>query len=142
MKQRMSNEIWQQIKVAHAAGIGLREAARNMNVPEGTVLSRAKREGLTLQIARAKLIERPELARELAKPDAINAITPMQSVAITMQQRADRYVECIADVTDKVLPHLKKMEPDEILDGIDGIEKYDRMTRRNYGLGDGQQRGG
>ena len=42
-----------------------------MNIPAGTVLARSKREGWTQQIAQAKLIDRPELARELAKPDAI-----------------------------------------------------------------------
>ena len=38
----------------YAAGICLREIARKMNVPEGTVLARAKREGWTQQIAAAK----------------------------------------------------------------------------------------
>ena len=36
------------------------------------------------KIAQAKLIERPELARDLVRPDAIDAITPLQSAAITM----------------------------------------------------------
>ena len=48
---RVSKDTWQQIKAAYAAGIGLREIARNMNIPEGTVLARAKREGWTQQIA-------------------------------------------------------------------------------------------
>ena len=80
-KTRIPRELWGQIKTAYASGIGLRELARNMQVPAGTVLARAKREGWTQQIAAAKLIEHPHLAREIAKPDAINAITPMQSVA-------------------------------------------------------------
>jgi DNA-directed RNA polymerase specialized sigma24 family protein len=42
---RLPKDTWEQIKAAYAAGIGLREIARNMNVPEGTVLARAKREG-------------------------------------------------------------------------------------------------
>src|SRR4030095_1557826 len=74
--RRISKETWEQIKTAYAAGIGLRELARNMEIPAGTVLARAKREGWTQQIAAAKLIERPHLAREIAKPHAINAITP------------------------------------------------------------------
>jgi hypothetical protein len=40
-------------KTAYAAGIGLRELARNMEIPAGTVLARAKREGWTQQIAAA-----------------------------------------------------------------------------------------
>ena len=42
MRSYISKEVWQQIKAGYAAGIGLREIARKMNVPEGTVLARAK----------------------------------------------------------------------------------------------------
>lgn len=106
----------------------------NPGISEGTVLSRAKREGWTQQIARAKLIQRPELARELAKPDAINAITPLQSVAITMQQRGERYTERMAGVSERVLPHLETLPPSEPLDKARNVEQYDRWSRRNYGL--------
>jgi hypothetical protein len=41
----------------------------------------------------------------------------------------------MADVTDKVLPHLQAMPPEEILDRADQVERYDRLARRNYGLG-------
>ena len=37
----MTNETWAEIRTAHASGIGLREIARNMNIPAGKVLSRA-----------------------------------------------------------------------------------------------------
>jgi hypothetical protein len=66
----------------------------------------------------------------------------MHSAAVTMQQRAQRHVERIAGVTEKVLPHLEGMQPAAILDGMHEIEKYDRMARRNYGLSDNQQSGG
>ena len=70
-EKRIPRELWGQIKTAYASGIGSRELARNMEVPAGTGLARAKREGWTQQIAAAKSIERPHLAREIAKPDAI-----------------------------------------------------------------------
>jgi len=110
-RSRISADIWEQIKTTYAAGIGWREIARNMGIPAGTVLARAKREGWTQQIAAARLIERPELAKEIAKPDAINAITPMQSSAVCMRERAQRHVHRIAGVTEKVLPHLESMPP-------------------------------
>ena len=78
---RISRSTSAEIRTAYASGIGLREIARNMAIPAGTVLARSKRGGWTQQIAQAKLIERPELARDLAKSDAINAIAPMQSAA-------------------------------------------------------------
>src|SRR6476661_5475329 len=62
----ISASTWAEIRTAYASGIGLREIARNMGIPAGTVLARSKREGWTQQIAQAKLIERPELARDLA----------------------------------------------------------------------------
>jgi hypothetical protein len=142
MRRTITPEIWEAIKVAHAAGIGLREFARNKGIPEGTILSYAKRKGFTQEIATAKVAARPDLARDLAMPDAIDAITPLQSVATTMVERGQRHVERMADVTEKVLPHLESMQPGAILDGIHEVEKFDRMARRNYGLADGQGTGG
>jgi hypothetical protein len=40
----------------------------------------------------------------------------------------------MADVTDKVLPHLEAMPVEEILDRSDQVERYNRLARRNYGL--------
>jgi len=140
--RRISALTWAEIRTAYASGIGLREIARNMGIPAGTVLARSKREGWTQQIAQAKLIERPELARELAKSDAINAITPMQSAAITMQERGQRYTERMAGVSEKLLPHLESMQPGAILDSARDIEQLDRVARRNYGLDNQPQIGG
>jgi uncharacterized protein YjcR len=67
---RLSKNTLAQIKAGYAAGIGLRKIARKMNVPEGTVLARAKREGWTQQI---------EAAKYAAALTQSNAITPMQS---------------------------------------------------------------
>ena len=44
MRRAISSETWQQIKTANARGIGLREIARNMGIPEGTVLAHSKRD--------------------------------------------------------------------------------------------------
>jgi hypothetical protein len=50
IRNRISSERWEQIKVAYISGIGLREIARKMNIPEGTVLAHAKRHDWTQQI--------------------------------------------------------------------------------------------
>src|SRR5438270_11315488 len=44
VRNRVSSGLWEQIKTAYASGIGLREIAGNMDIPAGTILSRAKRE--------------------------------------------------------------------------------------------------
>jgi uncharacterized protein YjcR len=60
VRSRASAERWEQIKTAYASGIGLREIARNMNIPEGTVLARAKREGWSKQSSDAKSLAKRE----------------------------------------------------------------------------------
>ena len=132
--RRIPKEIWEQIKTAYASGIGLRELARNMEIPAGTVLAYAKRHGWTQEIAAAKLIERPQLAREIAKPHAINAITPMQSIAAVMQERGERYRERVAGISEKVIGHVESMEADEILLRSSQVEKIDTVARRTFGL--------
>jgi hypothetical protein len=83
--RRISSELWEQIKTAYAAGIGLREIARNMNIPEGTVLAHAKRRGWTQQLQVA--------TRELRVMQS-DAITPVQSVpeslAVILRERKGR----------------------------------------------------
>jgi len=125
MRCSISTETWQQIKAAYAAGIGLREIARKMNVPEGTVLARAKREGWTQQIAAAK--------HAVALPQS-NAITPLQSIAAVMQERGERYRERIAGVSERVVGHIEAMCPDEILTRSAQFEKIDTIARRTFRL--------
>ena len=71
MRRKIANETWEQIKTGYAAGVNLREIARKMNIPEGTVLAHAKRHGWTQQIQAA--------TEELSVVQS-DAITPMQSV--------------------------------------------------------------
>ena len=78
---RIPSERWEQIKVAYVSRIGLREIARKMNIPEGTVLAHAKRHGWTQQI-------------QVATQQQSDAITPVQSVpqsiAAILGERKDR----------------------------------------------------
>ena len=97
MRRQISSETWEQIKTAFACGIGLREIARNMNLSENTVLARARREKWTHQIV---------IAKQQGRPLHSNALAPMQSAAITMQERAARYTERMAGVSERVVPHL------------------------------------
>src|SRR4051812_16685413 len=118
MSVHLPSSTWQQIKAGYAAGIGLREIARKMNVPEGTVLARAKRGGWTQQIAAAK---------QAVAPMQSNAITPMQSIAAVMQERGERYRERIAGVSERVVGHVESMDPDEILTRSGQFEKIDTI---------------
>ena len=124
-KRRIPRELWEQIKTAYASGIGLREIARNMGLPEGTVLAKAKRENWTGQIQEAKAAVPSMQSR---------AITPMQSAALSIHQRGQRHLERMAGVSEKVVSHVETLEAEIILERVDKVEKLDRIARRNYGL--------
>jgi hypothetical protein len=96
-----------------------------MNVPEGTVLARAKREGWTQQIAAAK--------QAVVTPQS-NAITPMQSIAAVMQERGQRHRERVAGISERVIGHVEAMDADEILTRSSQLEKMDTIARRTFGL--------
>jgi len=68
--------------------------------------------------------------KKSSKADAINAITPLQSIAAVMQERGERYRERIAGVSEEVVSHVDSLEPGTILDQIDTI------ARRTFGLND------
>jgi hypothetical protein len=122
---RLSRDTWEQIKAGYAAGIGLREIARNMGISEGTVLARAKREGWTQQIQSAK---------SLIKREA--SVTPVEAVSASMQQRGERHLRRMANIVEKTIPHVEAMEPGAILDRVDDVEKLDKVARRTFGIND------
>lgn len=132
MRRTIAKATWAEIRTAYASGIGLREIARNMGIPEGTILSRAKRESWTREIQSAKA---------LAKRQDALAATPVEAVAMSMRQRGERHVERMAGVSEKVVSHVESLEPGTILDKIDKVEKADRVARRTYGLSDSDSHG-
>jgi hypothetical protein len=85
MRRRITNETWEQMKTAYAAGINLREIARKMNIPEGTVLAHAKRDGWTqqIQVVTARLA--------VVQSDAITQVQSVpQSLAAILSERKER----------------------------------------------------
>jgi hypothetical protein len=128
LRSRISSERWEQIKTAYAAGIGLREIARKMDIPEGTVLARAQREGWTREIQSAKALVKLE--------DSALAVTATEAVAMTMQQRGERHLERMAGVSERGVDHIETLDGPEILNSVDEIEKLDKVARRTFGLKD------
>ena len=125
MRRQISATTWEQIKTAHASGIALRELARNMGIPTGTVLARASRERWAHHI---------EAAKSLGKPLESEIVPACDAAALTMRERAGRHVKRMAGITERVLPHLEQMEPGEILSSARNVERLDYVARRNYGL--------
>jgi hypothetical protein len=126
--KRIPESTWAEIRTAYASGIGLREIARNMNIPAGTILARAKREGWSLHRDKAKALAKRE---ETAK-----AITPFEAASASMQQRGERHLGRMANIVEKAMPHVEAMEPSAILDRVDDVEKLDKVARRTFGISD------
>jgi hypothetical protein len=61
-------------------------------------------------------------------------VSATDAAALSLRDRAERHVERMAGITDKVLPHLETMEPAEILRSARNLERFDFVARRNYGL--------
>ena len=131
--KRVPESIWSEIRTAYASGIGLREIARNMDIPAGTVLARAKREGWSRHRDNAKALAKRE--------EAAKAITPFEAASATMQQRGERHLGRMANIVEKTIPHVEAMEPDAILDRVDDVEKLDKVARRTFGISDDGSRG-
>jgi hypothetical protein len=133
VRKRLSDLEWEQVKTAYASGIGLREIARNMDIPEGTVLARAKREGWTREIQNAKALTK--------RKDVSPAVTATQAVAMSMQRRGERHIERMAGVSERGVDHIETMDGPEILNAVDQIETLDKVARRTFGLSDGHSDG-
>jgi hypothetical protein len=132
VRSRISTDVWQQVKTAYASGIGLREIARNMKIPEGTVLARAQREGWTRQIQNAKALAKRE--------DASPVVTPMEAVAGTMRQRGERHTGRVAGITERMLMTFEQLSEAEQLRFVDELEKIDKIGRRTFQLDDAPPR--
>jgi hypothetical protein len=102
MRRRVSSDTWEQVKVAYASGIRLREIARNMNIPQGTVLAYAKRHGWTEQIK----VPKRQGAAGVAKPEILE---PDHKLGL----RDPGYVA------------LRKEKEDVIGDGSNGTRRFD-----------------
>ena len=128
MRLTIAKSTWAEIRTAYASGIGLREIARNMNIPEGTVLARAKREGWTREIQNAKALAECE--------NSALAVTPVEAVAATLAERGQRHLKRMAGVSEKAVDHIETMDGPEILNTVDRIEKLDKVARRTFGISD------
>jgi hypothetical protein len=128
VRRTIPNATWAEIRTAYASGIGLREIARNMGIPEGTVLAHAKREGWTREIQNAKALVKREYSTL--------AVTPVEAVVATLAERGQRHLKRMAGVSERGVDHIETMDGPQILNSVDEIEKLDKVARRTFGLKD------
>jgi hypothetical protein len=125
VRRTIPNATWAEIRTAYVSGIGLREIARNMDIPEGTVLARAKRDGWTREIQNAKAL--------VTRDDAL-AVTPVEAVAATLAERGQRHLRRMAGVSEKAVDHIEGMDGPTILNSVDKIEKLDRTALQSIAI--------
>jgi len=118
MRRKITNNIWEQIKTAYAAGVGLREIARKMNIPQGTVLAHAKRHGWTQQIQVA--------TREVGVMQS-NAITVPQSLVAILAERKERtklgLSKYAAEAAEQAAEHRDKLSIAGKVKDVAGVHK-------------------
>jgi hypothetical protein len=134
MRKRLTRFEWAEIRTAYASDIGLRELGRNMGIPAGTILARAKREGWSKQIQNAKALAK--------RKDTSPTVTPFEAVSASIQQRGEKHVQRMANVVEKTVPYVEAMEPRAILDCIDDVDTLDKIGRRTFKLDDNSSAGG
>src|SRR5207248_9196061 len=122
--KRIPESTWAEIRIAYASGIGLREIARNMGIPAGTILSRAKREGWSRHRDNAKALAK--------RYGTAKVITPFEAASASMQQRGERHLGRMAGVSERAVDHVETMDGHQILARVDQIEKLDKVARRTF----------
>lgn len=114
-------ELIPQLQAAYAS-TGLKALCASHNLDFTSVIKTAKLEGWPIQPIATKT----------------EAVVTIQTKQTDLADRAKSYTNRMADTIEKVLPHLEDSHPEEILDNIDAIEKFDKIARRTLKLDDPQ----
>lgn len=130
MCPRLPSTDWNQLRAAYTAGAGLRALARNAGIPEGTILSRAKREGWT---------QTKQEALSLMQPAGEDQRDITQSIAIENAERGQRHVALMQGLAEKLGSHAASLAPALLFEGVSKLNTLDLLARRNFGLENGQK---
>jgi len=129
-RKHIPESVWAEMFTAHASsGTPLRQLAKRMKVPVGTVLGRAAREKWTQKIREA---------RALVPVDSTPAVSPMQAVIASMQERGERHVNRMAGLSERMLSTFERQPEEEQLRLVAELEKLDKIGRKAFGLDTGE----
>ena len=129
-RKHIPESVWAEMFTAHASsGTPLRQLAKRMKVPVGTVLGRAAREKWTQKIREA---------RALVPVDSTPAVSPMQAVIASMQERGERHVVRMASISERMVSAFEKLSEADQLQFVNELEKLDKVARRTFGLDTGE----
>jgi uncharacterized protein YjcR len=122
--RKLTSAEWEQVRVAYFAGTGLREIARRMGIPEGTVLARAKRENWSEKLANA-----------LAPVQSMQslAITPAQSVAESLADLGHKSRLSLAKGLHKGAGHVESLTGAEVLENAQEVASLTKAGNQLHG---------
>ncbi len=127
MSKRLTPTHWAELRTAYAGGAGLRELARSMGIPPGTILSRARREQWKGHIQAAK-------ALTVLPPERTPDKTTLQAVVASKQPTGERHVERMSATVERIMESIERLDGKDLLVLSTLLEKYDRLARRSFGL--------
>lgn len=126
-RRKIPETTWAELRTAHAAGCGLRQLARNMNIPAGTVLARAKHERWTARIQEAKAIA--------PVASSTPTIAPADAAASIMADFGDRSRFAAAKASCRALEHAASLPPDEVLQAARHVKDFTGAASTVHGWG-------
>ena len=129
-RKHLPESTWLEIRTAFASGVPLRQLARSMKIPPGTILGRAKREQWTRQIKSARALV--PVTASPASP------TILEAVAESMQARGERHVGRVASLTEKLVGTFERLPDEEQLRLVAELERLDKIGRKAFGLDSGE----
>jgi hypothetical protein len=108
MGKHTPQAVWDQLRLAHAQGVGLRELARTSGVSEAAVLQRASRE---------KWSEHLKAAAQVARPsgEVVNVIREVANVIEDLKAIGENTRRGFATAAQKVAQKAAGMDEDELL---------------------------
>lgn len=119
-------EIWIEVRTAYAAGLTLRGIAAKFEMPAGTILARAKREGWTQQIERAKAIV----------PQQSKAIIPGNATVSAIADLGRESRLALGKGLHKASAHVANLKGAEIVAQADKVSSLTKASATVFGWQD------
>lgn len=127
--------------------VGVREAARQMGLAEGTVQYWSmkgrwteKRQAAE-QIARERIAKRPENATNAIQPSSTNSLQPADSLAQTLQDCNQRTRIGLSRAATKAAEHLQKQAPQKILNQSKALVNITTAASKLHGWEESKAQG-
>lgn len=126
MGKRTPQDVWDQMRLSHAQGVGLRELARAAGIKEDTVLKRASREKWNAQLKAAASVIRPQ-------GEVINVLKVVENTVDDLKLLGEKTRSALAKASHKVAEHVASMEGEPLLQKGDKVRPWQQIAASVHG---------